>query len=291
MPHILGGAPSSWPARTTPCGWRSFLPDPTPSRGGCDAVVRVYGTAPAGSPAAPFFDLLAIHELGHAFTSQAGSRTQRLWMGEFLPNLILHAWVEEAAPELLPALTLLPDLVVAPGLGATAFTTLAELEENYALIGRQHPGELRLVPVPLAPGGPAALRGGWERGPGSALGRAPGHPGPLDDEAFVELLDPGSTRPSAPTSGTGMRRPGPPPAPTGPRGERSRRPGGSPSSTCTSTRASPRPTARPPWPCAPRFPVGPLGSRPGSPSGTCSSAGRRTRPAPTRSGRPRPTRP
>jgi uncharacterized protein len=139
MPHILGGR-TLVVAGEDNALWRSTLPDPDalplPLAG---ELRRVYGDGTGGLTAAPFFDLLAIHELGHAYTAQAGVDTQRLWMGEFLPNLLLHTWVEEAAPELLPALTLLPDLGVAAGPGNQPFTTLDELEAHYVRIGQQHP--------------------------------------------------------------------------------------------------------------------------------------------------------
>jgi len=188
MPHILGGRTLIVAAEDNPM-WRSFLPDPADlPEPDAEAVRRVYRDASGPLTAAPFFDLLAIHELGHAFTSQGEIRVQRLWMGEFLPNLILHAWVEERAPELLPALTLLPDLGVAAGPGSHPFTTLDELEEHYVRMGPQHPdnygwyqfrwhqGARRLYEA----GGTVTLDRLW-----SALRDTPE---PLDDGAFVELL-------------------------------------------------------------------------------------------------------
>ncbi len=189
MPHILDGRTLIVAGEDNPM-WQGFLPDPAslaPADG--DAVRRVYRDASGAPTAAPFFDLLAIHELGHAFTSQGGIQVQRLWMGEFLPNLVLHAWVEEVAPELLPALTLLPDLGVAAGPGGHPYTTLAELEEHYVRIGQEHPdnygwyqfrwhqGARRLYEA----GGSVTLDRLWK-----ALRDTPER---LDDAALVELLD------------------------------------------------------------------------------------------------------
>jgi hypothetical protein len=189
MPHILEGRTLIVAGADNPF-WRGFLPDPaTLPNDAAAALRRVYDDGAGGLSAAVFFDLLAIHELGHAFTSQAGVRTQRRWMGEFLPNLILHAWVEEAAPELLPALTLLADLVVAAGPGKHPYTTIADIEEHYGRVAREHPenygwyqlrwqqGARRLYEV----GGTEALDRLW-----AALRD---HTDPLDDAAFVALLD------------------------------------------------------------------------------------------------------
>jgi uncharacterized protein len=193
MPHILGARTLIVAGEDNPM-WRGFLPDPAALEADHPAEVaaafrRVYGDGAGGLTAAPFFDLLAIHELGHAFDAQAGVGTQRRWLGEFLPNLLLHSWVEEAAPELLPALTLLPDFGVAAGPGSHPFTTLAELEEHYVRIGQEHPanygwyqfrwqqGARRLHEA----GGSDALDRLW-----AALRDTPER---LDDDALLELLD------------------------------------------------------------------------------------------------------
>ncbi len=189
MPHILGGRTLIVAGEDNPM-WQGFLPDPASlAEADAEAVRAVYRDASGAPTAAPFFDLLAIHELGHAFTAQGGIEVQRLWLGEFLPNLILHVWAEEAAPELLPALTTLPDLWVAAGPGDHPFTSLAELEANYVRIGQEHPdnygwyqgrwhqGARRLYDA----GGGAMLDRLWE-----ALRDTPE---PLDDEALIELLD------------------------------------------------------------------------------------------------------
>jgi hypothetical protein len=189
MPHILGGSALIVAGEDNDF-WRSFLPDPATLPDAAAAELRrVYADDSGAISGAAFFDLLAIHELGHAFNSQAGVLTQRLWMGEFLPNLILHAWVEEAAPELLPALTLFPDLLVAAGPGDHPFTSLAELEENYWQIGQQHPQNYGWYQVRWHQGarrvyeaaGPQVVDRLW-----TALRD---HPDPLDDDAFLTLLD------------------------------------------------------------------------------------------------------
>ena len=87
-----------------------------------------------------FFDLLAIHELGHAFHIQGGLTMQRLWMGELFSNIFLHTYIAEKEPDLLPALTLFPRMVVtSTDKSALKFTTLDELEANYNMISQQYP--------------------------------------------------------------------------------------------------------------------------------------------------------
>jgi hypothetical protein len=86
-----------------------------------------------------FFDLLAIHELGHAFHIQGGLSMQRNWMRELFANILLHTYIAEKAPELLPALTLFPRMVVAGGTRDLKYTSLQDIQQRYAEIARQYP--------------------------------------------------------------------------------------------------------------------------------------------------------
>ncbi|MBX2946309.1 MAG: hypothetical protein KF725_10790 [Cyclobacteriaceae bacterium] len=86
----------------------------------------------------PFFDLLAIHELGHAFHTQGGLNMQRMWMGELFCNIFLHTYVAEKEPKALPALTVFPNMVVAAGAKEYTYTRLQDIEERYNEIGQQH---------------------------------------------------------------------------------------------------------------------------------------------------------
>lgn len=87
-----------------------------------------------------FFDLLAIHELGHAFHIQGGLTMQREWMGELFANIFLHTYIAEKERELLPALTVFPQMLVSSANKKDLqFTTLNELESNYAKISQQYP--------------------------------------------------------------------------------------------------------------------------------------------------------
>lgn len=86
-----------------------------------------------------FFDLLAIHELGHAYHFQAGLNTQRMWMGELFCNILLHTYIAEMEPEQLPALTIFPQMVIAGGKEGYKYIHLNDIEERYEEIGQRYP--------------------------------------------------------------------------------------------------------------------------------------------------------
>jgi len=116
--------------------WRSFLPEvkSLPS----DLAMRVrqaYGTPDGSYSMRPFFDLLALHEMAHSYTAQGGLNMQRHWMGELYVNSMLHTYIAENRPELLPALETFPDMVVAAGTAGYEFTSLEDFERLYPTLG------------------------------------------------------------------------------------------------------------------------------------------------------------
>jgi len=100
---------------------------------------KVYGIPDGNVSMQAFFDLLAIHELGHAFHIQGKLQVQRKWMGELFCNILLHIYIAEKEPGQLPALTLFPEIIVSGGTKNYKYTTLQELEGNYNELGQQHP--------------------------------------------------------------------------------------------------------------------------------------------------------
>ncbi|MEI9910464.1 MAG: hypothetical protein WDO71_12835 [Bacteroidota bacterium] len=100
---------------------------------------QVYGLRDSSVSMQAFFDLLAIHELGHAFHNQGKLQVQRKWMGELFCNILLHTYIAEKEPGQLAALTLFPKIVVGGGIKNYTYTSLQELEEKYAEIAQQHP--------------------------------------------------------------------------------------------------------------------------------------------------------
>lgn len=116
--------------------WRSFLP-PTEnlSQPMSNAVNKAYTNENGQLSMMPFFDLLAIHEMGHSYTSQGGLKMQRYWMSELFVNIMLHTFVAEKRPDLLPALETFPNLVIAAGTSEFNHTTLEDFEALYPTLG------------------------------------------------------------------------------------------------------------------------------------------------------------
>lgn len=116
--------------------WRSFLPpvDRLPLHLAMQ-VSKAYGKPGGSYSMMPFFDLLALHEVGHSYTAQAGLNMHRHWMGELFVNIMLHTYIAEKQPELLPALETFPGMVVAAGTAEYSFTTLQDFEKLYKTMG------------------------------------------------------------------------------------------------------------------------------------------------------------
>ena len=119
--------------------WKSFIPPLTELPAELAAMVRkAYSEKDGQLSMQPFFDLLALHELAHAYHRQASLNMQRKWMGELFCNVFLHTYIAERQPQLLPALTVFPNMVVAGRSKSYTFTTLDQFESNYAEIASKH---------------------------------------------------------------------------------------------------------------------------------------------------------
>jgi hypothetical protein len=84
----------------------------------------------------PFFDLITIHELGHAFEVLGDLRLPTFWLGEIFANLTLHAFVASRQPDRLTTLETLSlvgarSTVLDARMRSTGFTTLEDLERHY----------------------------------------------------------------------------------------------------------------------------------------------------------------
>ncbi len=116
--------------------WRSFLPSvdklPPPM---AMQVTKAYGKPDGSYSMMPFFDLLALHEMGHSYTAQAGLKMHRHWMGELSVNIMLHTYIAEKQPESLPALETFPNMVVDAGTAEYKFTSLEDFEKLYPTLG------------------------------------------------------------------------------------------------------------------------------------------------------------
>lgn len=120
--------------------WDSFIPpiDQMPKEL-ADKISATYVDENRILTMQAFFDLLAIHEIGHAYHFQAGLNVQRMWMGELFCNILLHTYIAENEPERLPALTVFPQMVIAGGTEGFAYTSLSDIEQRYEEIGQKHP--------------------------------------------------------------------------------------------------------------------------------------------------------
>ncbi len=112
MPHY-GDNQTLYVAAEDNAFWRSFIPpvDELPAEQS-KLISETYSDNKGGLTMEPFFDLLAIHELGHAFHIQDSLMMQRKWMGELFANILLHTYIAENEPHLLPALIVFPEMVV-----------------------------------------------------------------------------------------------------------------------------------------------------------------------------------
>jgi hypothetical protein len=100
---------------------------------------KLLGTYPDGSDGLdlqPFFDLITIHELGHAFEELGDLRLPTFWLSEIFVNLALHAFVAARLPQSLETLEVLPTVGagsrrLAARMRAEGYSTLDELQAHY----------------------------------------------------------------------------------------------------------------------------------------------------------------
>jgi hypothetical protein len=96
----------------------------------------VYPDGAGGLDLQPFFDLVTIHELGHAFEVLGDLRLPTFWLGEIFANLALHAFVATRQPESLDTLEVLSTVGsqsrrLDARMRAEGYTSLEDLEVHY----------------------------------------------------------------------------------------------------------------------------------------------------------------
>lgn len=99
-------------------------------------LAAVYPDGQGGVDLQPFFDLITIHELGHAFEVLGDLRLPTSWLSEIFVNLAMHPFVATHRPASLSTLETLPTIgAESQQLGAQmrteGYSTLKELEEHY----------------------------------------------------------------------------------------------------------------------------------------------------------------
>src|ERR1022692_2292662 len=103
---------------------------------GYKRLLATYPDGDGGLDLQPFFDLVTIHELGHAFEVLGDLRLPTFWLGEIFANLALHAFVATRQSECLSTLQVLSIVgTQSPRLDARmraeGYSTLEDLEAHY----------------------------------------------------------------------------------------------------------------------------------------------------------------
>ena len=99
-------------------------------------LLTTYPDGAGGVDLQPFFDLITIHELGHAFEVLGDLRLPTFWLSEIFVNLALHAFVATQLSASLPTLETLPTVgagsrQLGARMRADGYTTLEELQAHY----------------------------------------------------------------------------------------------------------------------------------------------------------------
>ena len=99
-------------------------------------LLATYPDGTGGLNLQPFFDLITIHELGHAFEVLGDLRLPTFWLSEIFVNLAMHAFVATQLPASLPTLEVLPTVgagsrKLAARMRAEGYSTLEELQAHY----------------------------------------------------------------------------------------------------------------------------------------------------------------
>ena len=99
-------------------------------------LLATYPDGAGGVDLQPFFELITIHELGHAFEVLGDLRLPTFWLSEIFVNLALHAFVATRLPASLPTLEVLSTVgagsrKLAARMRAEGYSTLEELQAHY----------------------------------------------------------------------------------------------------------------------------------------------------------------
>ena len=110
------------------------LRDTTPR--GYARLRTTYPDGNGGVDLQPFFDLITIHEFGHAFEVLGDLRLPTFWLSEIFVNLAMYAFVATQMPESLPILETLPTVGaasrrLAARMRADGYSTLEDLQAHY----------------------------------------------------------------------------------------------------------------------------------------------------------------
>ena len=104
------------------------------------AMQTAYGQTDGSINLSSFFDLLAVHELGHLFQFQAKCQFPRLWLAELFCNICLHAYTASVEPDQLNALETFPQMVANLDSAELRYRSLDDFERLYIDVGPQNYG-------------------------------------------------------------------------------------------------------------------------------------------------------
>lgn len=139
MPHFIPNEKRLVVAAEDNAFWRMQLPDFSSLASPYKELFPMTYSLNEEVSSRYFFDLLPIHELGHAWATKAGLNTQRLWLSEMLCNLMLHTFIAEERGEFLGALELLPMYWSNEDQSNYTYTSLEQFQDNYWEIGTKSP--------------------------------------------------------------------------------------------------------------------------------------------------------
>ena len=99
-------------------------------------LLATYPDGIGGLDLQPFFDLVTIHELGHAFEVLGDLRLPTFWLSEIFVNLAMHAFVATQLPASLSTLGVLPTVgagsrKLAARMRSEGYSTLDDLQAHY----------------------------------------------------------------------------------------------------------------------------------------------------------------
>jgi hypothetical protein len=103
---------------------------------GYKRLLQTYPDGAGGLDLQPFFELITIHELGHAFETLEDLRLPTAWLSEMFVNLAMHAFVATRLPARLPTLEVLPTVGaesrrLAARMHAEGYNTLDQAQAHY----------------------------------------------------------------------------------------------------------------------------------------------------------------
>jgi hypothetical protein len=105
-----------------------------------DQMINIYSDENGELNLSKGFDLLAVHELAHAYQKSAGMIKQRLWQNELFANILLHAYLAQNAPEQIPNIGVFTkSILAATPQDKLKYTSLTDFETYYNDLGRNYP--------------------------------------------------------------------------------------------------------------------------------------------------------